>query len=202
MNVPLLALTVKAMTGLSVRWNGFTPSLRQRVYFANHTSHLDSLVLWAALPAPVRKLVRPAAAKDYWGANKALSYLATEIFNAVLIERNRVTRHNHPLESALEAMGERYSLIFFPEGKRNPGPEVGEFRGGLYHLRKMRPDLELVPVYIENLNRILPKGEFLPLPLLSSITFGSPIRAAKDEPKGRFLERARSAICNLKDCRP
>lgn len=201
MNGPLLAFSVKALTGLEVRWLGAQPSPRQRVYFANHTSHLDALVVWAALPDEARKLARPAAARDYWGDSKLLSYLATGILNAVLIERNQVTRRNNPLESALKAMGKRHSLIFFPEGKRNPGPEVGEFQSGLYHLGRKRADLELVPVYIENLHRILPKGEFIPLPLLSSITFGSPLRVEPNEPKRRFLERARGAVRNLKDSR-
>lgn len=198
MKAPFLAEVAKTLTGASVRWVDCRPDTRQRVYFANHTSHLDTLVLWAALPKEIRDLTRPAAARDYWEAGRLRLYLATKVFNAVLIDRAHVTRQNNPLDLVLEAMGARCSLILFPEGTRNPGPEVGEFKCGLYYLGKSRPDLELIPVYIENLNRILPKGEFLPVPLLSCISFGPPIRVMDDEPKSAFLQRARAAVCALR----
>ena len=66
-------------------------------------------------------------------------------------------------------------------------------------LSKKRPDLELVPVYIDNLNRVLPRGEFLPVPLLSCITIGPPIWLEAGEPKTDFLNRAREAVLRLKD---
>ncbi|MFN9916580.1 MAG: 1-acyl-sn-glycerol-3-phosphate acyltransferase, partial [Pirellulaceae bacterium] len=68
-----------------------------------------------------------------------------------------------------------------------------------YYLAKKRPDLQLVPVYMENLNRILPRGEFLPVPLLSSITIGKPISLQAGEAKVDFLNRARQAVKLLKD---
>jgi len=198
MKARLLAITAKILTGSNVRWVNCQPDTCQRVYFANHTSHLDTLVLWAALPAEVRTLTRPVAARDYWKAGKIRFYLATRVFNAVLIEREHVSRQNNPLDVVLEAIGDRYSLILFPEGTRGLGPEVAPFKCGLYHLARARRDLELVPVYLENLNRILPKGEFLPVPLLSSILFGPPIRLMDNEPKAAFLERARQTLCSSK----
>ncbi len=75
---------------------------------------------------------------------------------------------------------------------------MGEFKSGIYYLAKKRPDLELVPVYMENLNRILPRGEYMPVPLLSSITVGAPIWLEAGEPKADFLNRAREAVKNLK----
>jgi 1-acyl-sn-glycerol-3-phosphate acyltransferase len=198
MKAPALAALVRILTGVSIRWVHCQPDARQRVYFANHTSHLDTLVLWAALPEEIRDLTRPVAARDYWEVGRVRRYLATKVFHAVSIERANVTKHNNPLGLVLGAMGDRYSVILFPEGGRNEGPDVGEFKCGLYHLSRTRPDLELVPVHIENLNRILPKGEFLPVPLLSSITFGPPIRLMENEPKAEFLQRAREAVCSLK----
>jgi 1-acyl-sn-glycerol-3-phosphate acyltransferase len=76
---------------------------------------------------------------------------------------------------------------------------VGEFKSGLYYLAKKRPDLELIPVYIDNMNRILPRGEFLPVPLLSSITFGPPMWLEAGETKNEFLERARKAVLKLRE---
>ena len=193
-----LAAAIRMLTGVSVRWVGTEPDVCQRIYFANHTSHLDAPLVWAVLPAEVRALTLPTAARDYWSAGKLRYQLATRVFNAVLIERDRFSRSNNPLSILVSAMGNRYSLILFPEGKRNPGPEIGEFRGGLYHLAKRRPEIELVPVYIANLWRIFPKGALLPLPLLSSVSFGAPIRLQVAEPKAAFLERARNAVRTLK----
>lgn len=199
MKAPILAAAARILTGASIRWVGCEPDTRQRVYFANHTSHLDTLVLWAALPEEIRDLTRPAAARDYWEAGRLRLYLATKVFHAVLIERTNITKGTNPLDLILKAMGDRCSLILFPEGGRNLGPEVGEFKCGLYHLSRTKPDLDLVPVYMENLNRVLPKGEFLPVPLLCRITFGAPLRLREHETKVAFLQRARQAVCALRE---
>ncbi len=193
----LVALT-KLITGANARWVGCIPDTRQRIYFANHTSNLDTLVIWASLPLGIRTLTRPVAARDYWTKSKLRSYLAGKILNAVLIERKQPTAHDNPLADMLNALGDRYSLIIFPEGGRQTGLEMAPFKSGIFHLAKGRPELEFVPVLIENLNRILPKGEFLPVPLLGGISFGAPIRLESGEEKKAFLERAQNAIRTLK----
>lgn len=198
MTAALVIALAKLISGASVRWAGCQPQTRQRVYFANHTSNLDGVVLWAALPKEIRSKTRPVAAHDYWTANQLRLYLASRVFHAVLIERKRVTAQNNPLDLLIEALDQGSSLIIFPEGGRSRGPEVGPFKSGLYHLGRKRPDVELVPVHIDNMNRILPKGEVLPVPLLSCISFGAPIHVEEGESKTAFLERARAAVCNLK----
>ena len=194
-----LAFAATFISGATPRWMGCEPDPRQRIYFANHTSHFDFLVLWGVMPPALRALTRPVAAKDYWEAGRLRRYLATRIFRAVLIERVSVSLRNNPLDIALEAMGDRYSLIIFPEGTRGAGDEISPFKSGLYHLARKRPDVELVPAYLENLNRILPKGEVLPVPLLSSVTFGPPIRLLEKEPRDAFLARAQEAVLTLRD---
>jgi len=196
MTAALFAGLSRLIAGTSVRWVDCRPDARQRVYFANHTSHLDFVVIWSALPPAARAVTRPVAAQDYWERGRLRHYLASAVFNAVLIDREKVSARNNPVDRIIEAMGDRYSLILFPEGTR--GSEVGAFKSGLYHLCVRKADLELVPVYVENLNRILPKGEFLPVPLLSTVTFGPSIALKPGEPKGAFLERARSAVLNLR----
>jgi 1-acyl-sn-glycerol-3-phosphate acyltransferase len=190
----LFAAIAKFISGANARWIGCTPDVRQRVYFANHTSNLDALVIWASLPPQIRALTRPVAARDYWMKSKLRLYLANKIFNAVLIERKRPTAHDNPLTDMLNALGDRHSLIIFPEGGRQTSSEMASFKGGLFHLAKDRPDVEFVPVLIENLNRILPKGEFLPVPLLGGISFGAPIKLEAGEEKVKFLERAQKAV--------
>lgn len=197
MKLLFVALT-KIITGANARWVGCTPDIRQRIYFANHTSNLDALIIWASLPSEIRALTRPVAARDYWIKGKLRPYIARNIFNAVLIERRQPTAHDNPLSDMLNALGERYSLIIFPEGGRQTGLEMAPFKSGIFHLAKEKPELELVPVLIENLNRILPKGEFLPVPLLGSISFGPPLKLQAGEEKKAFLERAQDAIKALK----
>ncbi|MGB7345821.1 MAG: lysophospholipid acyltransferase family protein [Pirellulaceae bacterium] len=194
-----IVILARLFSGFTVRWIDCQPETCQRIYFANHTSHLDAVVLWSALPRNLRNITRPVAAKDYWTKGWLKPHMAKS-FNALLIDRKEIKVHRSPIDIMLEQMGDVYSLIVFPEGTRSSGEEeMGKFKSGLYYMGKKRPDLELVPVYIDNVNRILPRGEFLPVPLLSCITIGAPIFLEAGEPKNQFLERARNAVQALKD---
>jgi len=198
MTQSLLAGFVRLLTGVRGEWRGCAPELKQRIYFANHTSNLDGPALWAALPAPLRELTRPVAARDYWTAGRVRQYLAERILNAVLIERKAPTARDNPLDAMLAAIGDSHSLIIFPEGGRFSGPDPVEFKSGLYHMARKRPEIELVPVLLDNLNRILPKGELIPAPIIASATFGTPIRLEQDESRDEFLRRARQMILDLR----
>jgi 1-acyl-sn-glycerol-3-phosphate acyltransferase len=193
-----LAIVARMVSGVSVRWLDCAPDTCQRVYFANHTSHIDALIIWSSLPTEIRSLTRPVAAQDYWARTPLRRYLSSQ-FNAILIDRRAVKVHNNPVDMMIREIGDTHSLIVFPEGGRNPDSEMQEFKSGLYYLAKKRPDLELVPVCIENSHRVLPRGEFLPVPLLSRVTFGPPIFLLNQERKAAFLHRAREAIKQLKD---
>jgi 1-acyl-sn-glycerol-3-phosphate acyltransferase len=194
----LLTLLARLLSGASVRWVDSQPDTCQRVYFANHTSHLDVILVWSALPPHVRRLTRPVAAKDYWSKGWIRPYIA-RTYNAMLIDRKEIKVHQSPVDIMIREIGKTHSVILFPEGGRSSGEMVGEFKSGLYYLAKKRPDLELMPVYIDNMNRILPRGEFLPVPLLSCITFGPPMWLEAGETKNEFLERARQAVLKLRE---
>jgi 1-acyl-sn-glycerol-3-phosphate acyltransferase len=208
----LLAAIARGVTGVQVQWAGCQPDVKQRIYFANHTSHLDFVVLWSALPAEIRALTRPVAAKDYWEETPLRRYLTEKVFKAVLVDRGgaaRARNHEeahfvgrHLMDDLAAALGKKNSLILFPEGTRGTGEKVGEFRGGLYHLAVRRPDVELVPAYLENLNRILPKGEIFMVPMLSLLTFGKPLHVEPNEEKDAFLERARDTVGSLRRIGP
>jgi 1-acyl-sn-glycerol-3-phosphate acyltransferase len=205
LSASIIAACARALAGPSARWVNCQPSTRQRVYFANHTSHLDFVVLWSVLPKRVRALTRPVAAKDYWDSGLRRR-IAVNAFNAVLVERSarsgegdHVAAARHTLEMLLEALGTENSLIVFPEGTRGNGLQVGPFKSGIYYLWSRRPDVQFVPVYLSNLNRILPKGEFLPVPVISRVTFGAPLRLEANETKESFLTKAHAAVCALRD---
>jgi 1-acyl-sn-glycerol-3-phosphate acyltransferase len=176
-------------TGL---WLGCAPSARQRIYFANHSSHLDTIILWAAMPPDLRRRIRPVAAADYWGKGAVQRYIALKVLNAVLVERKGGSANPlEPLEAAIRA-GD--SLIIFPEGTRGLDRLPTTFRSGLYHLAREFPDVELVPVFLDNLRRALPKGSLVPVPISCVGRFGAPITLGKKETKPQFLERARAAV--------
>ena len=198
MTVSVLSFIAKLLSGASARWIDCHPDTCQRIYFANHTSHLDALVVWASLPPHVRALTRPVAAKDYWERGGIRRYLA-RAFNALLIDRKQIKVHQSPIDLMIREAGDQHSLIVFPEGGRSDTSEMGEFKSGLYYLGKKRPDWELVPVHINNLNRVLPRGEVLPVPLLCCISFGPPIWLESGEPKVEFLKRARESVQRLKE---
>jgi len=194
-----LAFLARLISGASDLWLDCEPLPKQRIYFGNHTSHMDFVVLWSVLPDDVRAQTRPVAAEEYWTTSKLRKYVAAEVFRAVLVDRNSntVEQRRDQMERMLSGMGKDQSLIIFPEGTRGEGDEVQPFKSGLYHLAKARPEVELVPVFLENLNRVLPKGEYLPVPLLSRVYFGPPLHLQEGESKDAFLERARQAMVKL-----
>jgi len=194
-----LIVLARIVSGATVLWYESQPDDScQRVYFANHTSHLDALVVWAALPAAIREKTRMVAAQDYWDAGPIRRYISRSILNAVLIERENVTLKNMPIKVMAEEMQDKYSLILFPEGGRSQDGTLGEFKSGLYYLCRRRPDLELIPIYLNNMNSILPRGKALPVPMLSRIIFGPPMWLEMNERKESFLERTRNAVLKLK----
>lgn len=190
----LLAGFARLVSGARPRWLGCSPDPRPRVYFANHSSHLDAVVLWAVLPRELRGRTRPVAARDYWQADPLRRFLASRAFRAVLVDRQPAGFHQHPLEPLFEALDGGDSLILFPEGTRGTRGEPGEFRPGLHHLATERPDVELVPVHLSNLERSLPRGAHLPVPVISIVTFGTPMTRVPGEDRPTFLARAREAV--------
>jgi 1-acyl-sn-glycerol-3-phosphate acyltransferase len=198
-----LAAVSRLISGATVQWHCDPNGEAQRIYFGNHSSHLDFIVIWSALPARLRRYARPVAGRDYWEQGAVRRYLASQVFHAVLIERGNAASDNvatarASIQRMADEMADRHSLIVFPEGTRSLNGEVGKFKSGLYHLACLRPDAELIPVHLENLNRILPKGETLPVPMLSRVVFGPRLHTSVDEGKEEFLAKARAALIQLR----
>lgn len=192
----LLAI-VRVLVGAMPRWIGSEPSMAQRIYFANHTSHVDTLAIWAALPPEMRRRTRPVAARDYWGGDVLRRYIAINSLNAVLIDRAKSSPDTNPLEPLYEALRAGDSLIIFPEGTRAAQQLPGAFKSGLYWLSKEFPDAELIPVYLDNLHRSMPKGTAFPVPLTCTVRFGTRLQRVAEETKDAFLDRARNSVVEL-----
>jgi 1-acyl-sn-glycerol-3-phosphate acyltransferase len=199
-----LAAVSRLIAGATVQWHCDPSSEAQRIYFGNHSSHLDFVVIWSALPPRLRRLTRPVAGRDYWEQGTVRRYLSSRVFRAVLIDRshgggdNGVAAARASIQRMSDEMADRYSLIVFPEGTRSLTGEVGKFKSGLFHLSRLRPDAELIPVHLENLNRVLPKGEALPVPMLSRVVFGPRLEMVAGEDKQAFSARARDMLVQLK----
>jgi 1-acyl-sn-glycerol-3-phosphate acyltransferase len=193
----LLAFIARLITGAQGHWKGSPPKAEQRIYFANHQSHLDWVLIWAALPRELRASTRPIAARDYWTSTPFKHWLTREVFNAVYVNRQR-TDDQDPLEPLAEALRRGDSLVIFPEGTRSHKGDPQPFKSGLYHLAEQFPQVTLIPVWISNVQRVMPKGEVVPVPILCTATFGAPLKLQVQEDKRSFLERARSAVLELK----
>ncbi len=193
----LIGLT-RAVTGARAVWSGCAPDETQRIYYANHASHSDLLLIWSALPKVLRRTIRPVAGADYWLKTTFRRFIAEKVFYAALIERDAASRSYNPLTILTEILDAGKSIIVFPEGTRNMTDEpLLPFKSGLYRLAKARPGIDLVPVWLDNPHRVMPKGVLLPVPFLCSATFGTPLRLGEGEERGAFVERARQALLTL-----
>lgn len=197
MSLFLLGL-IRALTGAQARWQGCPPKAEQRIYFANHQSHADLVLMWAALPKELRSITRPIAAKDYWTKTPFKQWLTTAVFNAIYVDRTKTTDQD-PLEPLIDALESGDSIILFPEGTRGNQEEPQAFKSGLYNLAQRFPQVVLVPAWINNVQRVMPKGEVVPVPILCSVTFGAPLVLQAGEDRSSFLLRARQAVIALRD---
>lgn len=188
----------RAVTAVRGEWRDIAPVPGQRIYFANHNSHGDFVLVWTVLPLALRSRARPVAGADYWLTSKLKSFIGKDVFNALLIDRNPETRTADPVAQMSAALNNGDSLILFPEGTRNTGQaRLLSFKSGLFHLASKNPEIDMVPVWIENLNRVMPKGALVPIPLICTVTFGAPIRLGAGEDKADFLARAEGALLTL-----
>ncbi|WP_180170440.1 1-acyl-sn-glycerol-3-phosphate acyltransferase [Acinetobacter sp. YH12027] len=189
----------RLLTGARSLWVGCKPVMKQRIYYANHNSHIDFILLWSSLPTDLRRKTRPVAASDYWLKDGFRRFLIQDTFTGVTIQRNR-EQNQDPLEPIKTVLAQGDSIIFFPEGTRNLNDDVEllEFKSGLFHLKNQFPDVEIVPVWISNLKRVMPKGALIPLPLLSTVIFGKPLEVHNEHSKSAFLNYAQEELLKLK----
>jgi 1-acyl-sn-glycerol-3-phosphate acyltransferase len=167
---PFMALFI----GLRVRGREHLAGPGPFILIANHSSHLDTISLLSLFRLRSLRWIRPVAAADYFERNAFVSLLTKTLFNILPIARKNITPENNPLRRMREAIEAGESLIIFPEGTRGSGSEIGEFRSGVAHLIEKMPGVPVVPTYLVNMGRSLPKGEFIPVPFFCEIRIGAP----------------------------
>lgn len=189
----------RLLTGVRATWQQGGVRATQTLYFANHTSHGDFVLVWTTLPPDLREVTRPVAAADYWNTSALRRFIGGQVFRAVLIDRERRAQSVDPIEQMAHALRAGDSLIMFPEGTRNStDAPLLPLKSGLFHLARQCPEVRLVPVWIENLRRVLPKGSIVPLPLACVVHYGAPVALAAGEDKAEFLARARASLLALR----
>jgi 1-acyl-sn-glycerol-3-phosphate acyltransferase len=194
---PLMTLFI----GCRVRGRKWLPSSGPFVLIANHSSHLDAICLLSLFPLKRLRDIQPVAAVDYFERNRFVAWFSRTFFNILPIARHKITSENNPVRCMLAQLRAGKSLIIFPEGTRGRGNEIGPFRPGIAHLLELMPDLRIVPAYLVNMGRCLPKGECFPVPFFCEIHLGPPRILHNNWHPNReeILKMLRSAICELRD---
>ena len=193
-----ITIFARVMTSPRIVFTAPLSKDRQTVYFANHTSNGDGVLIWISLPQALRRKTRPVAAADYWLKTPLRAFIGRDVFNVLSIERVAEGRNVDPITLMAAAVDEGASLIIFPEGRRNEGADkLLSLKPGIFHLAKKRPQIELVPVWINNLSGVMPRGEVIPVPLICTLTFGAPLTLFPVETKDEFMARARTALLDL-----
>jgi 1-acyl-sn-glycerol-3-phosphate acyltransferase len=171
---PFLALFI----GLRVRGREHLPGSDPFILVANHSSHLDTAALLSLFPVSRLRRIRPCAAADYFERTRTIAFLSRTLFNILPIHRGQPRGEEHPVRRMREALERGESLLLFPEGTRGRGPEMAPFKPGIACLVEQLPQVPVVPAYLVNMGRALPKGEFLPVPFFCEVHIGAPLRLA------------------------
>ena len=195
----IILFFVRVLTGVRPRWHSVVPEAVPRVYFANHGSHGDFVLIWASLPRQNRRALRPVAGQDYWMASALRRFIGQRVFNALLINRHTIKPGVSPVDDMAQALNHGDSLILFPEGTRNTSDApLLPFKSGLFHLSRQCPQVLFVPVWIDNIRRVIPKGHWLPVPMICSVNYGSALLLDPNETKDSFIQRAQAAVLALR----
>jgi long-chain acyl-CoA synthetase len=163
------------------------------VFAANHQSVFDVPTILAALPAPWRYRVATAAGMDWFRAhfhperagwferlgNSLQYYLTCQIFNIFPLPQSEAGARES-LRYVGELVGDGFSVLIFPEGRRTEAGEIAKFRPGV-GLIGSRLNLKIVPVRIEGLDRVLHTSWHFPHPGRVQVRFGKPIEAQGED---------------------
>ncbi len=167
--------------GLNIVNRQKLPTTGPLVIVANHTSHLDTLVLMSLLPLKTLNKVRPIAAADYFMRNPLLRWFSTYCIDIIPFERKAFKDTDQLFSLCHQCLDQGDILILFPEGTRS-STEVRTFKlkRGIHLLMQKHPNIPVIPIILRGLGRALPKGEALFVPFNCDVIIGDPIPFQSD----------------------
>lgn len=173
------------------------------IIMPNHTSYLDGVALWCALPAHIRNRTAFAAAKDvvyeeYW----YLTWLIELLFNTFPFVRTE----NESIRPSLEQMGDLletgYSIILFPEGKLSVTGELQPLKAGA-GIVATQMGVPIVPVALMGTRDIVPYGALFPRKRGTIVVrFGKSIRYVRSDNHGQVTEKIFNNLKKLQTQEP
>lgn len=189
---------LRIVIGLRYFNNDNLRNIKQFILIANHNSHMDTMAIMSAIPHRFIHKVHPVAARDFFGKNLFQKILMRYLVNATLIRRDRDNKERDPINDMDKMLKKKRSLILFPEGSRGVAGKMSNFKKGLGYLVQKNPKISVIPVYLENIYKTLPKGKRLILPYNCSIKFGEPIKFSSLE-MNDILKTAKIELFKTKD---
>jgi 1-acyl-sn-glycerol-3-phosphate acyltransferase len=175
---------------------------------ANHSSHADTAVIFAALPRAMRKRVVAAAAREYFFDRGLRQFVSRVLFNTIPVARNAPFGED-PLRHVVRALREGYGVLLFPEGTRSQNGQLGPFRSGIGRLAAEFPDVPIIPAWIAGTAQVLPKKAAIPIPrpMHVHVRFGAPLDHSRATLANKATWRAvandvREALIRMREERP
>jgi len=159
------------------------------VYASNHTSYMDTPVIFASLPFQFRILAR----KELW----PIAFIGWYLDRSGQIPIDTVNTHStlSSLGVAVKALRAGMSVFVFPEGGRTPNGDLRPFLSGAAYLA-IRAQVPLVPLALSGVYDLLPIHTRHLYPGKLTLTAGEPIDTKGMTPRQteQLTTRLRDAI--------
>ncbi len=163
---------------------------------ANHSSHLDSVAALSLLPRALRRRTAVAAAADYFFATRPLACFSSLALGAFPFHRQGAVSAS--LAHCGDLADDGYSILIFPEGTRSPDGRLAPFKAGIGLLAR-ELGVPVVPIHLDGLHAILPKGRTRPRPGRFHARVGRPIEIDRSLTSAEAAEMLEARLRELVD---
>lgn len=185
LKILFFALIVKPLVLIGLGLNIINrPKLPQKgpaIIVANHTSHLDTLVLMSLYPLSLISHIRPVAAADYFMKNRWMRFFSKYCMDIIPIDRKTMKAPEVLFKACYKALDHNEILILFPEGTRSLTEDRDfKLKRGIHIIASQYPSVPITPVILRGLGKALPKGEALFVPFNCDVIIGDNLPYTED----------------------